>query len=146
MLKLINASDWYDRVLRNAGPGDPDNPSQPVRTVVPCVMFGSSDFEYLINDSPYQTGAFMTVWSISDPVDDPSLLGINVPVVASPGFPLNADQLAGSTTLIEVGNDRCVCNAVHMNGSIWTAHSVPGGQKTMQSPVTGFQRLPLLRM
>ncbi|MFQ5706800.1 MAG: hypothetical protein ACE5HO_05080 [bacterium] len=104
---------------------DPNSLGQTVFTTIPAVTFGTPGVEYMINDSPYTTGTFMTLWTVNDPIGTPSLTAVNVPVVASEEPP-DADQLGGSTTLIDVGGRR-VRNAVYSNGSIWTAHSVAGG-------------------
>lgn len=104
---------------------DPDNTSVTVGTTRPAVTFGAPGFEYLISDSPYGTGTFMTLWSLSDPLlPSPTLTAVNVAVTASNGGPPNANQLGGSATLIDVGGRR-VRNVVYRDGSVWTAHSVP---------------------
>lgn len=105
---------------------DPENSRVNMVTLIPSVAFGNPGTYYLICDSPYTTGTFMTLWHLIDPIGTPVLLGINVPVTESYGWPSEADQLGGSTQLINVGG-RNVRNAVYMDGSLWTAHSVPGG-------------------
>jgi hypothetical protein len=105
---------------------DPDLLLAPAFTVIPAVTFGTPGVEYLISDSPHERGTFMTLWSLADPLGTPSLTGVNVPVVESLGEPSNAQQLGGGQFPIEVGGRR-VRNAVYMNGSIWTAHSIAGG-------------------
>lgn len=120
---MVEWTDFWD--LR-----EPDDTTVEVFTVVPAVTFGSPGVEYLINDSPYVTGDFMTVWKLTDPLglaDGPNLTAENVPVATSTSPP-NAEQLGGTTglLLIDVGGRR-VRNAVYKDGSLWTAHSVAGG-------------------
>ena len=106
---------------------DPDNLENTVFTVVPALTFGTAGTEYLINDSPYEVGTFMTLWSLTNPLSPtPTLTAVNVPVDTSFGEPSDAQQLGGGDTPIDVGGRR-VRNAVYRNGSLWTAHSVPGG-------------------
>ncbi|NIR44732.1 MAG: hypothetical protein GWN99_10540 [Gemmatimonadetes bacterium] len=101
---------------------DPANLAAVV-TVRPAHTFGTPGVEYLINDSPFVPGTFMTLWSLTNPLDpSPTLSAVNVPVTLR-NPPPNADQLGGSSTLIDVGGPR-VRNAVYRDGSIWTAHSV----------------------
>jgi hypothetical protein len=108
---------------------DPDQLDAPVFTVRPAVTFGSPGVEYLINDSPFITGNYMTLWEITSPTATPALAAANVPTtVRNP--PPDADQLGGSTVKIDVGGPR-VRNLVYRGGSVWTAHSVasaPSGQ------------------
>jgi hypothetical protein len=102
---------------------DPTFTGVTIFTVRPAHTFGTPGVEYLINDSPFVTGMTMTLWSLTNPLSPtPTLTGTNVPV-ASRLVPPDADQLGGSTTLIDVGGPR-VRNAVYRDGSIWTAHSV----------------------
>lgn len=111
----VTYTDFWD--LR-----DPDNMVN-VFTVRPAHTFGTPGVEYLINDSPFVTGTFMTLWSLTNPLDpSPTLSAVNV-AVTSRTLPPNADQLGGSSTLIDVGGPR-VRNAVYRDGSVWTAHSV----------------------
>lgn len=128
-LRIIPKSDLYDPAcpavtytdfwdLR-----DPDFPDVRVFTVRPAVTFGSPGVEYLINDASFFTGTTMTLWSLTNPLDpSPILTATNVPVTQRQPPP-NADQLGGSSILIDVGGPR-VRNLVYRDGSVWTAQSV----------------------
>jgi hypothetical protein len=106
---------------------DPDNLAVNVHTVVPALTFGTPGTEYMINDSPYEIGAFATLWSVTNPTSaNPSLSAVNVPVDTSFGVQTDAQQLGGGEPLIDT-SDRKFRNAVYRDGSLWTAHSVPGG-------------------
>ncbi len=104
---------------------DPANLDVRVGTVVPAVTFGAPSAQYFLNDSPHNTGTFMTLWELYDPLGSPFLIGTNIPVTSGRA-PSNADQLGGGTPLISV-NGRQVRNVVYIDGSLWTAHSVGGG-------------------
>jgi hypothetical protein len=104
---------------------DPNNVNQRLDTLVPAVTFGTPGSEFFINDSPYQTGTFLTLWQLIDPLGAAVLIGNNIPVTASL-VPPNANQPGGGTPLIDVGR-RTVRNVVYMNASLWTAQSVAGG-------------------
>jgi len=106
---------------------DPDNLPVNVHTVVPALTFGTPGAEYLINDAPYQIGTFVTLWSVTNPTSaTPTLSAVNVPVDTSFGMQTDANQLGGGEPLIDT-SDRRFRNAVYRDGSLWTAHSVPGG-------------------
>ena len=110
---------------------DPDNISQVLNTpstVVPAVTFGTPGVEYFINASPYTTGTFMTLWTLTDPASPSTLTAVNIPVTSYTDPP-NADQLGGGTPLIDVGGRR-VRNAVYRNGHLITAHSIADGTGT----------------
>lgn len=101
---------------------DPDELDVPVFTVRPAVTFGSPGVEYLISDSRFIPGTYMTLWQITNPTTTPGLSAANVPTTAR-NVPPDADQLGGSTVRIDVGGPR-VRNLVYRDGSVWTAHSV----------------------
>ncbi|MGH7495360.1 MAG: hypothetical protein ACREOO_23630, partial [bacterium] len=104
---------------------DPSNLNTTMGFMVPAVTFGTPATEYLISNSPYATDTFVTLWELIDPLSAAILIGTNIPVTATTG-PSNANQLGGGTPLLDVGGDR-FRNAVYMNGSLWSAHSVAGG-------------------
>jgi hypothetical protein len=102
---------------------DPVALSIPVATVRPAQTFGSPGVEYLMNDSRFEPGTNMTLWSLTDPLSpSPTLTAVAVATTAR-SAPPDADQLGGSSTLIDVGGNR-IRNLVYRDGSVWTAHSV----------------------
>jgi hypothetical protein len=121
---------WYDFWdLR-----DPVSSNEQVFTVRPTLTYGSPGVEYLVNNSPFETGTYFTLWSLTDPLSgSPTLTAQNVPVTASTAPP-NADQLGGSGAgtgcqapcLIDTGDGRLL-DAIYRNGSLWTSHAVAGG-------------------
>ena len=112
---VINWTDLWD--LR-----DPDNLNVNVFTVRPALTFGSPNAEYLLSDSRYLTGTFMTLWTLINPLSTPTMTAINIATTSSISPP-NANQLGGGIPLIDVGGRR-IRNVVYRNGSVWTAHSV----------------------
>ncbi|HSG80753.1 MAG TPA: FlgD immunoglobulin-like domain containing protein, partial [Gemmatimonadota bacterium] len=102
---------------------DPVAASVPVATVRPAQTFGTPGVEYLMNDSRFEPGTNMTLWSLTNPLNpSPTLSAVAVSTTAR-SAPPDADQLGGSSTLIDVGGNR-VRNVVYRDGSVWTAHSV----------------------
>lgn len=104
---------------------EPSNLNTRMQFIVPAVTFGTPGIEYLIGNSPYTTATFVNMWELIDPLGAAILIGTNIPVTAT-NNPSNANQLGGGTPLIDVGGAR-FRNAVYMNGSLWSAHSVAGG-------------------
>ena len=119
----ITWKDFWD--LRN-----PNDPSETVFTTVPAVTFGTPGVEYLVDvDFLNNTGNFVNLWSLSDPLSPtPTLAAVAVPVASFQGPP-DASQLEGGFPRIDVGGRRNR-NVVYQNGSVWTAHSIadPSGQ------------------
>jgi hypothetical protein len=113
---------------------DPASPAERVFTIRPAFTFGAPGVEYLVNNSPFDTGTYFTLWSLTNPLSSsPSLTAQNVPVTASTAPP-NADQFGGTggtsdcpaPCLIDTGDGRLL-NAVYRNGSVWVSHNIAGG-------------------
>jgi hypothetical protein len=113
---------------------DPASPAERVFTMRPAFTFGAPGVEYLVNNSPFDTGTYFTLWSLTNPLSSsPSLTAQNVPVTASTAPP-NADQLGGTggtsscpaPCLIDTGDGRLL-DAVYRNGSVWVSHNIAGG-------------------
>ncbi|MFQ6093810.1 MAG: hypothetical protein ACE5OR_14240, partial [bacterium] len=123
-LRIIPKAQLVDNLC-----GNPSALNSTVFTTVPAVTFGTPGVEYLVDvDFIHDTGTFMNLWSLSDPLGTPTLTAVTVPVTAFTSPP-DADQLGGGTPLIDVGGRRNR-NVVYKDGSVWTAHSVgdPTGQ------------------
>jgi hypothetical protein len=119
--------DFWDLV-------DPMNMTTRVFTLRPATTFGIPGIEYLVNNSPFPTSTYVTLWSLTSPLSqNPSLAAQNIPVTTS-FAPPNADQLGGSggtlncpaPCLIDTGGGRLL-GAVYRDGSIWTTHGIAGG-------------------
>ena len=106
---------------------DPVNlQTSPTAIPVPNITYTSTDTSYMVGDSPFQTGTFVTLWKIIDPVGNPTLEAINLPVSARQAPP-NANQLGGGTPLLETGGRRFRTAPVYRDGELWAVHSVAGG-------------------
>ncbi len=113
---------------------DPGSPTEAVFTLRPAITFGTAGVEYLVNNSPFETSTYFTLWSLTNPLSgSPSLTAQNVPVTQTTSPP-NADQLGGTggtsdcpaPCLIDTGDARLL-DLVYRNGSLWTSHNVAGG-------------------
>lgn len=131
----VTWTDFWD--LRN-----PSALSLQTFTMVPAVTFGTPGVEYFVdmdvNAELGSTGTFLNLWSLKDPLSNtPILEAVTVPVTAF-NAPPDADQLGGSTVLIDVGGPRNR-NVVYKDGSVWTAHSV--GDATRQFATLRYVRI-----
>lgn len=108
---------------------DPANYSVRTFNVRPSIFLSpnpnSNDY-YLVVHSPYQTGTFFTLYKISDPLTNPVMTGVNIPVTQY-SAPTQAKQLGGGTPLIESGDVALRFEPVYKNGYIWCAHQVRSG-------------------
>ncbi len=113
---------------------DPVSTTERPFTLRPALTFGAAGVEYLVNNSPFETSTYFTLWSLTNPSSgQPTLTAQNVPVTASTAPP-NADQQDGTggtpgcpaPCLIDTGDGRLL-DLVYRNGSLWTSHAVAGG-------------------
>jgi hypothetical protein len=105
-----------------------------VFTVRPARIHGSPKEYYLIADSRSTTSSYFTLYRLTNPLTTPSLRAYNVPVAAHTSPPL-ANQLGGSTILIESGGRNIRNEPVYMDSSLWVVHSVASGTGNAYSSV-----------
>jgi hypothetical protein len=91
--------------------------------VQPVVSFGSTGTAFFMNDAPFSPGTYFTLWKITDPLGSPAISAVNIPVVQYAEAP-QADQLGGSTTLIEAGGSRLRGQPVYRDSSLWAVHAI----------------------
>jgi hypothetical protein len=89
----------------------------------PTVMYSTSSEYYLLVQSPYNTGTFVTLYKITNPVTNPVLTAVNVPVT-SYNSPSGASQLGGGSPNLETGGSGFVFEPIFRNGFLWAVHSV----------------------
>jgi hypothetical protein len=68
-------------------------------------------------------GNFVSLYKITDPLGSPTLSGVNIPVTPYSSAP-NANQLGGSTMLIETGGSNLQNEPKFRDGYIYTVHAV----------------------
>jgi len=89
-------------------------------TVQPARTYGDPGVEYLINHrSP--TGNSLTLWTLTDPLDNPKLSRVKVPV-GSYSIPPDAAQCRTETT-IET-NDARLADVIYRDGVLWAVHTI----------------------
>lgn len=126
---------------------DPENPSAVIFGLRPSITFGRPGKQFLLNDSPYAIGTFVTLWTLTNPVSSPAIAGDNIPVVQYYPSP-DADQREGSGTLIEAFGSDIRNEPVYRDSAVWMVHAVASGVPVKYSSVRyikidPFQKVPL---
>jgi hypothetical protein len=86
-------------------------------TMQPCHTYGAPQAQYFVN-SLFPQGNELTVWSLTNPLANPTLTRRSV-AVSSYDLPPDADQ-KGDNAALDAGDVR-ILHAVFRGGSIWTA-------------------------
>jgi hypothetical protein len=129
LIRIIGKAQLY---ANTAGPvtwtdfwnlRDPSFPSIAPDGVQPVVTFGSPGTAFFMNASPFSPGTYFTLWKITDPLGSPAISAVNIPVVQYSIAP-NADQLGGSSTLIETFGSALVGQPVYRDSSLWAVHAI----------------------
>ncbi|MCI0473032.1 MAG: hypothetical protein L0Y76_05545, partial [Ignavibacteria bacterium] len=111
-------------------------PSQNSRTfgARPTIMYGTSSAYYLLVQSPFNTGTFVTLYKITNPVTNPVMTAVNIPVTSYTSPP-GASQLGGGTPTLETGGSSFKFEPIFRNGFLWAVHSVRNPNFTSYSSV-----------
>lgn len=96
-----------------------------VFTLRPTITYGTTT-DYPLVYAP-QGGNFMTVYKISNPTTTPVLTGSNIVVTPYNSAP-QANQLGGSTPLIESGGGALKFEPIYRDGFIYVIHSIANPQ------------------
>jgi hypothetical protein len=133
-LRIIPKSELY---ATNCGPvnytdfwnfRDPSNPSNIVDgpPIAAVHLDSPANKAYIVVDADYfPTSTFITLWTLDDPLGNPTLAAVNIPTAAAP-WPNNGNQLGGGTPRIDVGR-RAYRNAVYKDDQLWTSCPIGGG-------------------
>jgi len=96
--------------------------------------FGTPGVQFIMTDSPFQTGTYFSIWKISNPATAPAVTATFVPVTAFTNAS-NAGQLGGGALGIEAGGRRIRSNPVYRDSSLWAVHSIGSGTGGQYSAV-----------
>ncbi|MGB2957534.1 MAG: FlgD immunoglobulin-like domain containing protein [Bacteroidota bacterium] len=113
---------------------DPDNLGTLIFAIQPAQQFDTPGKQYLLSLSRFTPQTYYTLWTISNPLTSPTITATNIPVVQY-SRPPDADQLGGSTTLIEPGGDRFENQPIYRDSSLWSVHSIASGPGNAYSAV-----------
>jgi photosystem II stability/assembly factor-like uncharacterized protein len=137
-VRIINKANLYA-----ATPGvvnwkdlwDIKNPSPVVNVfgLRPTRNYDTSSEYYLVNNSPYVTGNYFIVYKLTNPLTNPTLTAVQVPVTAYTDAN-DAGQL-GSSNTIDGGSSNLRNEPVVKNGMLHLVHSVKSGTSGLYSAV-----------
>ncbi len=123
----VTWTDLWD--LRDANNGNQLFGTRPTR------VYGVPGEYYLVSASPFTPGNYFVLHRITDPLGvSPVITPTKIPVMTYTSPP-NADQLGGSTTLIDGGGSNIRNEPVYMDSSIWVTHCVRSGTSNLYSSV-----------
>lgn len=103
-----------------------------VFNIRPAIIYGNSN-EYYLMHSPASAN-FMSLYKLNNVLSTPVLTGVNVPVTPFANAP-NANQLGGSSILIEAAGSRLRNEPTFRNGHIWATHSIANPSSPANSSV-----------
>ena len=113
---------------------DPANPDIAPDGLQAANVFGTPGVQFLMTDSPFETGTYFSLWKISNPSTAPSVTGSYIPVTAFT-YHQNAGQLGGGALPIEAGTRRIRSNPVYRDSSLWAVHTIASGSSDQYSAV-----------
>ncbi len=124
-LRIIDKSELYANTAGQLDYTDIWNITYPTSgdkafTIRPSITYGNSTDYYLLH-APYSAN-FMTLYKITNPISNPVLTGVNVPVTFYNSAP-NANQLGGGTAL-EAGGSYIRHAPIYQDGFIYASHSI----------------------
>ncbi len=139
-VRIIDKSKLY---ANTAGPvtwfdfwdfRDPSNTGNAIFGLRPTIMFDNPGVAFFVNESPYQTGTFFSLWTLTNPLSNPACTGTDVPVVQY-SSPPNPSQLGGGALLIEAGGSDIHNEPLYRDSSIWAVQSIASGTNNAYSAV-----------
>jgi len=95
--------------------------------VRPSIIWGNPGEYYLVSVPRFFSGnTYFTVFKITNPTTTPQITSVRVPATAWSLAP-NANQLGGSTTLLESGGSNVRNEPVYRDGHLYVIHSIASG-------------------
>ena len=131
-LRIIDKTQLY---ANTAGPlgwtdmwdmRDPGNLGIRPDVVRPSIFYSTGSEYYFMTTAPFATGTYVILYKLTNPLTSPALTGVDIPVTAY-STPPQANQLGGSTILIESGGHFIRNEPTFRNGFIWATHAVSSG-------------------
>jgi hypothetical protein len=100
----------------------------------PSIIFGNPGAAFLVNESPFSIGTFFTVWTVKNPLSNPTITGVDVPVVQY-SSPPDPNQLGGGNLLIDAAGSDIHNEPVYRDSSLWAVHSIASGPNKAYSAI-----------
>lgn len=127
-IRVINKSQLYSNT---GGPvsyfdlwdiNDP-NGSGDAFGIRPCVTYDNPSEFYFLCNGPFSTNSYVNLYKMTNPLTNPSMTGVSVPVVAYSNPP-NSLQLNSSFSITAGGNSNFRSLPVYSSGYIFAVHAV----------------------
>jgi hypothetical protein len=95
--------------------------------VRPSIIWGNPGEYYLVSVPRFFSGnTYFTIFKVTNPTTTPQITSVRVPVTSWSLAP-NANQLGGSTTLLESGGSNVRNEPVFRDGHLYIVHSIASG-------------------
>ncbi len=139
-IRIIPKSDLYANTVDPVSFRDLYDVKYPDNNVTafgirPARMYSNTGEFYLLTSSMYTTKTSVGLYKLKDPMGNVSLTGEVIPVNAYSNPP-NADQLGGSTTLIEGGGSANFRNEPFFkDGILYAVHNIASGSSNKYSSI-----------
>jgi hypothetical protein len=128
LIRILNKVEYYSAA---GGPvmwtdlydiSYPGWPNIKPDVIHPVLMYSNSSEYYFVH--ALRGGAdFITLYRLTNPLTNPALTGVNIPVTSYDDSP-DANQLGGGTPLIASNGSHIKTAPVYRDGYIWYVHSV----------------------
>lgn len=90
--------------------------------IIPSIYYGFDDIQFFLH-IPNNGANFISLYKMTDPTGTPVLTRTNIFVENFSGAP-NANQLGGSTTLIDANQSGMKTQPIFRDGFLWATHSI----------------------
>ena len=142
-IRIIKKSDIYNNpggALSWNDIWDISNPSTPKDkpdVIIPAITYGTEDTHYFMH-APRYGGNYVTIYKITNPITNPVLTGVNIPVQFYSEAP-NANQKGGSTTLISSNESGMKSAPIYRDGYLWGVHSIANPSSLQNSAIRYYK-------
>ncbi len=90
--------------------------------IIPSIYYGSDNIQFFLH-IPNNGANFISLYKMTDPTGNPVLTRTNIFIENFSGAP-NANQLGGSTTLIDANQSGMKTQPIFRDGFLWATHSI----------------------
>ncbi|MDO8550250.1 MAG: FlgD immunoglobulin-like domain containing protein, partial [Ignavibacteria bacterium] len=127
-IRILNKSEYYAvtggpvtwaDIYNITYPGSGSKPD----VIHPSIHYSPSSEHYFVHTVRLQGVGFISLYRLTNPLTNPVLTGINIPVTFYNPAP-NANQLGGGTPLISSNESGMKSSPIYRDGYLWAVHSV----------------------
>jgi len=143
-IRILNKSEYYSATGGTVTWNDiydisyPGNSSKP-DVIHPVIMYGDTTNEhYFIHTVRNQGVGFITLYRLIDPLTNPVLTGVNIPVTFYNPAP-NANQLGGGSPLISSNESGMKTAPVYRDGFLWAVQTIQNPTSSSNSSIRYYK-------